>query len=89
MHLVSTFTDRALAPHPTYAGRSQGYAQGALVDHTSGSVHTGLSIAQLGAGGTLSPHVHSSLGAAFCIIAFVFPRNASWLQADSAPCASA
>jgi quercetin dioxygenase-like cupin family protein len=59
MHYVAAFTDRALAPHPTYAGKSEGYKEAALVDHTSGSVHTGLSIAELAAGGTLSPHVHS------------------------------
>jgi quercetin dioxygenase-like cupin family protein len=59
MHHVSTFTDRSLAPHSTYDGHSVGYTQGALVDHTSGSVHTGLTIAELAASGTLSPHVHS------------------------------
>lgn len=59
MHYVAAFTDRSLAPHPTYAGQSEGYKEAALVDHTSGSVHTGLSIAELSGGGTLAPHVHS------------------------------
>ena len=59
MHYVSTFNDRALVPNPLYHDHSHGYTQAALVDHTSGSVHTGLSLAQLAAGGTLAPHVHS------------------------------
>jgi quercetin dioxygenase-like cupin family protein len=59
MHYVGTFTDRVLLPHPVYEGHSQGYTQGALVDHSSGSVHTGLSIAQLAPQGTLAPHVHA------------------------------
>lgn len=59
MHYVGTFRDEALAAHPTYEGHSRGYTQAALVDHTSGSVHTGLSIGELTPGGTLSPHVHS------------------------------
>jgi quercetin dioxygenase-like cupin family protein len=59
MHFVSTFTDQALAPHPIHAGHSEAYVEAPLVDHTCGSVHTGLSIAELAAGGTLAPHVHS------------------------------
>src|SRR5215217_5579681 len=30
-----------------------------LVDHRAGSVHTGLSIAELAPSGTIAPHVHS------------------------------
>ena len=48
-----------MASHPVYANHSQGYAQVSLVDHTSGSVHTGLSMNQLAAQGTLSEHLHS------------------------------
>src|SRR5215510_4363608 len=59
MHYVASFTDRALGAHPVYEGRGHGYRQGALVDHTSGSVHTGLSIAELAGGGLLPLHVHS------------------------------
>jgi quercetin dioxygenase-like cupin family protein len=59
MHHVGTFTESSLAANPTYIGHSQGYTEAALVDHASGSVHTGLSIAQLAGGGNLSPHVHS------------------------------
>jgi quercetin dioxygenase-like cupin family protein len=57
MHHVAAFQDRALAP--LYVGQGQGYTQAPLVDHTSGSVHTGLSIGELAGGGTLPPHVHS------------------------------
>ena len=59
MHYVATFKDAALAPHPLFEGNSLGYLQAPLVDHTCGSVHTGLSIGQLAAKGSLPPHVHS------------------------------
>jgi len=59
MHYVGTFRDGALTLPPMYKGHSEGYTQAALVDHTSGSVHTGLSIGELAPGGTLAPHVHS------------------------------
>jgi quercetin dioxygenase-like cupin family protein len=59
VHYFGAFLDSGLAANPTYAKHSFGYTEAALVDHTSGSVHTGLSIAQLAACGTLAPHVHS------------------------------
>ncbi len=59
MHYIGKFNEEALALPPLYEGHSQDYTQANLVDHTCGSVHTGLSIAQLAAGGTLNPHVHS------------------------------
>ena len=59
MHFFGTFRENALQPLPLYDGHSVQYRQAPLVDHTSGSVHTGLSIAELGPGGTLSPHVHA------------------------------
>src|SRR5262245_37341153 len=59
MHYVGKVDDKALAPHPTYAGHSEGYAVAALVDHSTGSVHTGLSINELAVHGVLSPHVHA------------------------------
>jgi len=59
MHYFGSFHDAALAPLASYDGHHQGYRQSALVDHTSGSVHTGLSIAELAAGGMLAPHVHA------------------------------
>src|SRR6266849_4674676 len=59
MHSVRKSADTVLAPHPSYSNHSQGYMQALLVDHTSGSVHTGLSMSQLAAHGALSPHVHS------------------------------
>ena len=46
--------------HPVYAGHSTGHTQAPLVDHVSGSVHTGLSIEQLPhPASMLEPHVHS------------------------------
>ena len=47
------------SPNPAFDGHSEGFSQAVLVDHTSGSVHTGLSIAQLETGGWLAPHVHA------------------------------
>ncbi len=47
------------APHPVFNGHSRGFTHAVLVDHTSGSVHTGLSLARLEPDGWLAPHVHS------------------------------
>jgi mannose-6-phosphate isomerase-like protein (cupin superfamily) len=55
MHYVGTLG--ASAPNPVFAGHSRGYSEAVLVDHTSGSVHTHLTLAQLDAGGWLAPHV--------------------------------
>ena len=59
MHSIRKSGSAVLASHPIYANHSQGYTQASLVDHESGSVHTGLSLGQLAADGTLAPHVHS------------------------------
>jgi len=59
MHLFRRAADVVLAPHHVYHNHSQGYQVASLVDHTSGSVHTGLSMNQLAANGTVAPHVHS------------------------------
>src|SRR6185503_6527520 len=57
MHHFGRFDPAALAAHPVYDGHGQEYRQAPLVNEKSGSVHTGLSIAELAAGGTLAPHV--------------------------------
>jgi quercetin dioxygenase-like cupin family protein len=59
MHHFGTFDDSALVPPDVYAGRAEGYRQAALIGPHTGSVHTGLSVAQLDPGGVLQPHVHS------------------------------
>ena len=59
MHYFGRFDERALAEPRTYAGHSQGYNEAALVNRETGSVHTGLSMTELAAHGTVSPHVHS------------------------------
>jgi quercetin dioxygenase-like cupin family protein len=59
MHYFGTFDDSALAAPDVYAGRGEGYRQAALLGPHTGSVHTGLSVAQLDRGGVLAPHVHS------------------------------
>jgi quercetin dioxygenase-like cupin family protein len=59
MHYFGRFEESALAPHAPFAGHSQGYVHTWLVNHTTGSVHTGLSIDELAPGGSIAPHVHS------------------------------
>lgn len=59
MHYVGRFDESALAPHPLFNGHSEGYSTAALVDRGTGSVHTGLSVNHLAAGGAIDPHVHS------------------------------
>jgi len=59
MHYFGTFDDSALAGHDVYVGRGEGYRQAPLIGRPTGSVHTGLSVAQLDPGGLLPPHVHS------------------------------
>jgi quercetin dioxygenase-like cupin family protein len=59
MHYFGKFLDSSMSADPLFAGHSQGYARVVIVDHTLGSVLTGLSICELGPGGTLDPHVHS------------------------------
>ena len=59
MHYFGRFDETALASHPVYAGHCEGYVQADLISRSTGSVHTGLSVAQLAAGGVLNPHVHS------------------------------
>jgi quercetin dioxygenase-like cupin family protein len=59
MHYYGKFEDGALTTDPLFDGHGQGYTRAWLVNHTLGSVHTGLSICALAPGGTLDPHVHS------------------------------
>ena len=59
MHYVGTFDDRALQPPTIYHGHSEGYTVAELVNRATGSMHTGLSVNELAAGGTIHPHVHS------------------------------
>ncbi len=59
MHLVLRSADIAFAANPVYENHSESYQLASLVDHTSGSVHTGLSLNHLAANGTVSAHLHS------------------------------
>jgi quercetin dioxygenase-like cupin family protein len=59
MHHFAKFEESALKAHPAFEGHSEGYRCASLVDHTTGSVHTGLSMNELAAGGAIHPHVHS------------------------------
>ena len=59
MHYFGKFQDNMLVADPLFAGRGHGYARASLVNHTLGSVLTGLSVCELAPGGTLDPHVYS------------------------------
>lgn len=59
MHYYGRFDERALVPPPLFDGHSHGYAAASLIDRSTGSVHTGLSLNQLAADGSIQPHVHS------------------------------
>ncbi len=59
MHYFGKFQESALTADPLFAGHSQRYTRAVLVDHTLGSVLTGLSICELAPGGAVDPHVHS------------------------------
>jgi quercetin dioxygenase-like cupin family protein len=59
MHHFGSFDDSALVPDPVYTGHGDGHRRAVLIGPHTGSVHTGLSIAQLDPGGALHPHVHS------------------------------
>ncbi len=59
MHYFGRFEDAQLRPHPIYDGHSDGYRAAELVNRATGSVHTGLSMNVLAAGGTIDPHVHA------------------------------
>ena len=59
MHHFGRFEESALKDHPAFVGHSTGYRCASLVDHSTGSVHTGLSMNELAPGGSIHPHVHS------------------------------
>jgi quercetin dioxygenase-like cupin family protein len=57
MHLVLRAQD--IRPALAYEGHGVGFARAPLVDRACGSVHTGLGLCQLDAGGQIDTHVHS------------------------------
>lgn len=59
MHHVGRFEEGALAEPAAFRGRHRGYRQAELVNRGSGSVHTGLSMNELAAGGSIDPHVRA------------------------------
>src|SRR5438034_3426307 len=59
MHHFGTFEEQTLVAVPRYAAHSRGYAEAGLVDHRTGSVHTGLGLCELATDGMLLPHVPS------------------------------
>jgi quercetin dioxygenase-like cupin family protein len=59
MHYFGKFLDSMLVADPLFEAHGHGYTRASLVNHTLGSVMTGLSVCELAPGGTLDPHVHS------------------------------
>jgi quercetin dioxygenase-like cupin family protein len=59
MHFFGHSDSTPLAASPTFAGRSSGYRQADLITPAVGSVHTGLSLAELAPDGALDVHLHS------------------------------
>jgi quercetin dioxygenase-like cupin family protein len=59
MHYFGRFDESAMGRHPIFEGHGDGYTHAPLVDHATGSVHTGLSMNELASGGSIHPHVHS------------------------------
>jgi quercetin dioxygenase-like cupin family protein len=59
MHFFGHFDATSLVASPTFASSSSGYLHADLITRATGSVHTGLSVAELGPGGSLGLHVHS------------------------------
>jgi quercetin dioxygenase-like cupin family protein len=59
MHSVMRAHEYQFTEPRLFAGRSRGYTQAPLVDGRQGSVHTGLSLNELAAGGTIATHLHS------------------------------
>nr|MBP8139285.1 cupin domain-containing protein [Burkholderiales bacterium] len=57
MHYVLRATE--MRPKPAYRGNSKSYGRVALVDDTVGSVHMGLGLCALRAGGEVDTHLHS------------------------------
>ena len=59
MHHFGKFDQGSLAASPVFESRSSGYRQADLIGPATGSVHTGLSIAELSPAGMLAVHLHS------------------------------
>jgi quercetin dioxygenase-like cupin family protein len=59
MHYFGRFDDRDLKADSIYEGHSERYTSASLVNRATGSVHTGLTMNELAAGGSIHPHVHS------------------------------
>jgi quercetin dioxygenase-like cupin family protein len=59
MHHFGRFVEDTLSPPPIYERHSDGYRQVELVNRAVGSVHTGLTMNELAAGGSIDPHLHA------------------------------
>jgi mannose-6-phosphate isomerase-like protein (cupin superfamily) len=59
MHHVSKIAESAASTPPLYESHSAGFRRSTYVDRATGSVHMGVGVCFLDAGGTIEPHVHS------------------------------
>jgi mannose-6-phosphate isomerase-like protein (cupin superfamily) len=59
MHHVSRIDEAAAKTPKLYENRSTGFRRATYVDHAMGSVHMGVGVCYLDAGGAIEPHLHS------------------------------
>lgn len=59
MHFHGKSGNVALTPPRVYENHGRGYTQAPLIDHATGSVHTGLSLNEIAPAGVVLPHLHS------------------------------
>jgi mannose-6-phosphate isomerase-like protein (cupin superfamily) len=59
MHFVSHIDPAAAQTPSLYAAHSSGFRRAPFVDHGMGSVHMGVALCFLDAGGAIQPHLHS------------------------------
>src|SRR4051812_5605525 len=59
MHSVRRSHEYGFAESGTYRNTSHGYSRAVLVDDSTGSVHTGLTLELLEPGGSIATHLHS------------------------------
>jgi quercetin dioxygenase-like cupin family protein len=59
MHHFGSLNEGTFVVPSAYQSHSEGYTEAALVDGSTGSVHTGLGMVRLAGNGTVSWHVHS------------------------------
>ena len=79
MHYAKKASEVTFGPSSAFEKHSQGYAVAPLINHTSGSVHTGTSLNVLASGGTIDPQRSAALLQAYSKIRpFTAAEQAAW-----------